>query len=595
MSFGTNLGKIFNAVVAYQEKTIEFNKRFINPWIRLGNVFDKQDRNKEAVSAYQKAIEIDPDNAQNWYELGNVHFKMGHYEDAVAAFNKAIELEPGYGWPYNNLALTLVSQGKHIQAIPLYRKSIDLLTEDKDRAVAWNRLGNVYRKLNEYALAVDAFQKADDLDHENAGFRDNLDEAAERPIVEANGAANGADTAPVNVSPIELIVADGRSSEEATTDADQPASMLDISLELIAGQQLEPEASSVRAEHQPDPALTPKSVAPEAELQAATLEPAAIAPESERAALETEPIVAAEDAAPEPVAEPALSQPEVVTEASIVEVISSTLELDSAALQPEEVVVDEADATEPVIDALLSAPEVEPVPAEEPEAVVSVEPASPESDLELTFSHDEAIASSENNALEPESDFTSQSQAIAETVATQSEPEPIAAQLEIPNAFETAAPAAELELAAEEAEPIVEAEANVALELVASEIASEFETVAADANTELTISSEESTNNNATIAQVPEPTAASEFIELAQEPIAEVTAIFPETAAPVQVLETPERRTDHYCRSKHRSTRCPITYRTNRFGRGPEHSRDIYRNPDCYRYIHRNHRRCADD
>ncbi len=208
--FWDDLGKIFNAVVAYQEKTLEFNKRFINPWIRLGNVFDKQDRNKEAVSAYLKAIEIDPDNAQNWYELGNVHFKMGHYEDAVAAFNKAIELEPGYGWPYNNLALTFVSQGKHLQAIPLYRKSIELLTADKDKAVAWNRLGNVYRKLNEYALAVDAFQKADDLDHENAGFRDNLDEAPEAPVVEANGAANGADAAPVNVSPIELIVADGR-------------------------------------------------------------------------------------------------------------------------------------------------------------------------------------------------------------------------------------------------------------------------------------------------------------------------------------------------------------------------------------------------
>ena len=54
--FWDELGKIFNAVVAYQEKTIEFNKRFINPWIRLGNVFDKQDRNKEAISAYEKAI-----------------------------------------------------------------------------------------------------------------------------------------------------------------------------------------------------------------------------------------------------------------------------------------------------------------------------------------------------------------------------------------------------------------------------------------------------------------------------------------------------------------------------------------------------------
>src|SRR5512146_917446 len=191
--FWDELGKIFNAVVAYQEKTIEFNKRFINPWIRLGNVFDKQDRNKEAVSAYEKAIELDPDNAQNWYELGNVHFKMGHHEEAIAAFNKSLELDPGFGWAYCNLALTYVAQGKHMQAIPLYRKSIDLLTDAKDKAVAWNRLGNVYRKLNAYALAVDAFQKADDLDHENAGFRDSLDEAPEAPaIVEVSNVADDA-------------------------------------------------------------------------------------------------------------------------------------------------------------------------------------------------------------------------------------------------------------------------------------------------------------------------------------------------------------------------------------------------------------------
>ncbi len=175
--FWDELGKIFNAVLAYQEKTIEFNKRFINPWIRLGNVFDRQDHNRDAIRAYQKAIEIDPDNAQNWYELGNVYFRSGAFEEAVQAFNKAIEMNPDLGWSFSNLALTLVTQGKYSEAVPLYMKSIDLLTEDKDKAVAWNRLGNVYRKLNEYERAVEAFQKADELDAENAGFRDELDEA----------------------------------------------------------------------------------------------------------------------------------------------------------------------------------------------------------------------------------------------------------------------------------------------------------------------------------------------------------------------------------------------------------------------------------
>ena len=111
--FWDELGKIFSAVVAYQEKNIEFNKRFIVPWIRLGNVFDKQDKNDAAISAFQQAIDIDPANAQNWFELGNIHFKSQNHADAIHAFNKAIELDPGFGWSYNNLALTLVAQGQH--------------------------------------------------------------------------------------------------------------------------------------------------------------------------------------------------------------------------------------------------------------------------------------------------------------------------------------------------------------------------------------------------------------------------------------------------------------------------------------------------
>jgi tetratricopeptide (TPR) repeat protein len=214
--FWDELGKIFNAVVAYQEKNIEFNKRFINPWIRLGNVFDKQDRNQEAIGAYKKAIEIDPDNAQNWFELGNVHFKMESHARAVEAFNQAIALDPGFGWSYSNLALTLVAQGKYEEAIPLYCKSIDLLQEDKDKAVAWNRLGNVYRKLDKYELAEEAFHKADELDKDNAGFRDDLDEVAEGPILVQSGMDGNTESASaLKIRPIELIVADSQAEEAA--------------------------------------------------------------------------------------------------------------------------------------------------------------------------------------------------------------------------------------------------------------------------------------------------------------------------------------------------------------------------------------------
>jgi tetratricopeptide (TPR) repeat protein len=174
--FWKDLGNIFDAILNYQKKNVEFNTRFINPWIRLGNVFDRQDQHNEAVQAYQHATEIDPDSAQNWINLGDAHFKNGSYNEAAISYQNAINLDPQSGWPISNLAMVLVTQGKYQEAIPLYTASISLLTEDKDKAISWNRLGNVYRKLNDYENAFLAFQRADELDCENTGFNDKLDE-----------------------------------------------------------------------------------------------------------------------------------------------------------------------------------------------------------------------------------------------------------------------------------------------------------------------------------------------------------------------------------------------------------------------------------
>lgn len=220
--FWDELGRIFNAVVAYQEKTVEFNDRFITPWIKLGNVFDRQDRNKEAVSAYQNAITIDPSNARNWYELGNIYFQMSDFENAADAYQRSTELSPDSGWAYNNLALTLVSQGKYEESISLYQKSIGLLQADKDKAVAWNRLGNVYRKLNNYEQAVNAFTEADKLDSENAGFRDDLDAGSYGPgFMEAAG-HEGQDGSEV-VDPIQRVIEDELEMDVASRAPAEPA------------------------------------------------------------------------------------------------------------------------------------------------------------------------------------------------------------------------------------------------------------------------------------------------------------------------------------------------------------------------------------
>lgn len=103
-----------------------------------------------------------------WNELGNLYFLSGAYAQAVHAYNRSIQLDEGFGRPYSNLALTHVQQGRFDQAVDLYRRSIELLAENKEKAISWNRLGNVYRYLKDYGQAVVAYRHADELDPDNS-------------------------------------------------------------------------------------------------------------------------------------------------------------------------------------------------------------------------------------------------------------------------------------------------------------------------------------------------------------------------------------------------------------------------------------------
>jgi tetratricopeptide (TPR) repeat protein len=106
-------------------------------------------------------------DANVWNELGVVYFNNGAFENAITAFSRAIEIDPTLAWPYSNLALVLVQQKKFEEAISLYQRSIELFEDDIDKATSWNRLGNVYRLINDHDNAITSYQRADELDPVN--------------------------------------------------------------------------------------------------------------------------------------------------------------------------------------------------------------------------------------------------------------------------------------------------------------------------------------------------------------------------------------------------------------------------------------------
>jgi len=180
------LGKFAEAILLYQRSITLLKEDYEKAasWNSLGNLYRRLGDYENAVTAYQMADDLDPQNAgrrdqpdlaysepnsqnaQVWTELGNLFFKAGSYNEAVQAYTKAVNIDPASGWALSNLAMAHVFQGRHQEAVSLYLKSIELFGSDKDKAISWNRLGNVYRKMNDYDHAVAAYQTAVKLSDE---------------------------------------------------------------------------------------------------------------------------------------------------------------------------------------------------------------------------------------------------------------------------------------------------------------------------------------------------------------------------------------------------------------------------------------------
>lgn len=412
LEFWKDLGNIFDAVMNYQKKNVEFNNHFINPWIRLGNVFERQDQANDAIQAYARAAEIDPNTTQNWINLGDAQFKQGAFSEANEAYRKAVILDPEAGWPLGNLAMSLTSQGNTEEAIPLYKRSIELLTDVKDKAICWNRLGNAYRKLNDYENAFIAFQTADQLDGENTGFNDNLDETPptlpvgapeeilEQMMVDQSTEIESSITSEISTLEVELTP---ETNDEASTEIDVAVSS------EVSVQETEAIAEGVETP-------VPDEVATQENFEVAAVELINEAePEAEIPAV-TE---VSEDNAP------AVSQEDNLAALQIIENVIAKVELDSLA-QESPVEIESAPVIEGSAQEVVSIAETTEEIAAEVVLDVNNEAAL---DVEQPIANEEAIQASETIAAINEN-ITLEAETLVNSEAdTKENIEPVTAEL----------------------------------------------------------------------------------------------------------------------------------------------------------------------
>ncbi len=167
----------------------------------LGEVYDRLDRDKEAVAQYQEALRLNPRYAEAHYNLGVAYFNRGKYLDAVAAYEAAIKIKIDYGEARANLAETYrqlgleekkdarLRQDWFNKAVTAYGIATSFVKNDPN---LYSNYGVVLAILRKWTPAIEALKKSitpksDAIDYTTLGvaYYFAADEDAQRGRVAA--------------------------------------------------------------------------------------------------------------------------------------------------------------------------------------------------------------------------------------------------------------------------------------------------------------------------------------------------------------------------------------------------------------------------
>ena len=143
----------------------------------------KNDEDERATQVLEQAIKLDPNNAEAHLRLGMSYASLDRkpesddeYKKAIELFKKKVEADPKDASAFFYLGEAYNFLHRDEDAARNYREATQLNEKDEE---AWYQLGMVQIKLARYSEAVNAFQKALDLDANDYRASDGLEEAKE--------------------------------------------------------------------------------------------------------------------------------------------------------------------------------------------------------------------------------------------------------------------------------------------------------------------------------------------------------------------------------------------------------------------------------
>jgi tetratricopeptide (TPR) repeat protein len=125
----------------------------------LGDIYDKQGRNDEAISCYKKIIEKCDDHKTAHGDLGYMYKKTYDYKSALYEFNRQIEISP-HSVYYINKGILEKWFENYKSALEAFQAALKM---DPKNAFCYSRVGIIYQMHRNFQEAYECFEKSLEL------------------------------------------------------------------------------------------------------------------------------------------------------------------------------------------------------------------------------------------------------------------------------------------------------------------------------------------------------------------------------------------------------------------------------------------------
>lgn len=142
--------------INYYEKAIENEDNMFWSYINLGSIYERHNKDNQALEYFLKAYNINPNKEMVCYNIGVACYKLKKYDQSLEYYLKELRQERPFYNTYYNLGLLYKDGFNDYQKAKFYYlKGLKLNNEDYN---IWYNLGCIHALLKDYENAFECFK-----------------------------------------------------------------------------------------------------------------------------------------------------------------------------------------------------------------------------------------------------------------------------------------------------------------------------------------------------------------------------------------------------------------------------------------------------